>query len=180
MDLSSLNINGPAIAVNIVGFLLLLWIANSLVFKPIGKVIQERQDEFTGTYDKIDADRALMEATRADYEKRLAEIEEQRRETVQRSINEAKQASEQILHDARANAQTLATRAEQEIAREREQAMIALRTEVVDIVLGATTKLIGDSLDTNRQRKLVDDFIASSGTLSVPSAAATTTTVAEA
>jgi F0F1-type ATP synthase membrane subunit b/b' len=53
-------------------------------------------------------------------------------------------------------------RAEQEIEREREQALITLRQQVVDLALGATTKIIGDSLDEARQRRLIDDFITSS------------------
>ena len=34
----------------------------------------------------------------------------------------------------------------------------------MDLALGAVTKVIGDGLDTNRQRKLIDDFIATGGT----------------
>jgi F-type H+-transporting ATPase subunit b len=51
------------------------------------------------------------------------------------------------------------TRAEQEIAHEREQALITLRQQVVDLTLSATEKVIGDSLDENRQRRLIDEFI---------------------
>jgi len=62
-------------------------------------------------------------------------------------------------------------RAEAEVAREREQAMITFRQQVVNLALGATPKVIGDSLDETRQRRLIDDFISDSTV-----AAATTAT----
>ena len=49
--LKSLNIDLIALPVNIVGFLALLFIAQKLVFLPIGKVISERQADVDKTYD---------------------------------------------------------------------------------------------------------------------------------
>jgi F-type H+-transporting ATPase subunit b len=169
--LNNLNINPLAIIINVVGFLLLLFIANKLVFKPIGKVIDERQHDITSTYNKIDADKAQMEATRVEYQRRLAEIEEERRATVQRAISEAQQTRDQIIHEATVRAQEMNAQAAAEVAREREQAMITLRQQMVDLALGATTKLIGDNLDENRQRRLIDEFIATGGAASVNSPA---------
>lgn len=162
--LNDLNIDLNAVVINIVGFLLLLLVLQKMVFKPIGNVLAERQGDINATYDKLDADRRQMEALRADYEQRLTAIEAEAREKIQSAIREAQTARDQIVQEAQERSRELITRAESEAEREREQAMITLRRQMVDLALGAATKVIGDSLDDNRQRKLIDDFITSSAT----------------
>jgi F-type H+-transporting ATPase subunit b len=157
--LGSLNLNPVALVFNIVGFLLLLYVANNMVFKPIGKVLEERQQDVKTTYDQIEADQKQMQALRADYEQRLATIEAEAREKIQSAIKEAQSARDQIIGDAQSRARETVARAESEVAREREQAMITLKGEIVDLAMGATTKIIGDNLDETRQRRLIDEFI---------------------
>ena len=161
--LENLNVDWHAIPINIVGFLLLLWIARKLVFTPIGNLIAERQLDISSTYDRIDADEKRMTEARTSYEKRLATIEEERRDTVQRAINEAQTTRDQIIHEAQVRAQEMVHRAELDVVHEREIAMVELRNQVVDLAMGATAKVIGVSLDETRQRRLIDEFI-SAGT----------------
>lgn len=180
MDFSGLfhqlNIDWNAVVINIVGFLLLLWIANRMVFKPIGGVIDERQRDISSTYDQIEADRRQMETLRSEYEQRLASIEAEAREKIQGAIRDAQAARDQIVSEANARAHEMTTRAEEEINREREHAMILLRQQIVDLAMTATRKTIGDSLDESRQRRLIDDFIATSVSGNGASAATATTT----
>lgn len=162
--LSSLNFNLNAFLVNIAGFLLLLWVLNRLLFKPVGGLLAQRQHEIAATYDKLEADRNQMETLRADYEQRLAGIEAEAREKIQNAIKDAQGARDQIVQEAQTRSREMITRAEAEVAREREQALITLRQQVVDLALNAATKVIGDGLDEARQRRLIDEFITTNAT----------------
>jgi len=156
---NDLNISPIAILFNAVGFLLLLWIANGLVFQPINKVLVARQEDVQTTYDKIESDQRQMEALRRDYEQRLAGIEAEARERIQSAVKEAQAARDQIVNDANARSREMITRAEREALREREEAMVLLRQQIVDLALGATAKVVGEGIDEKRQRKLIEDFI---------------------
>jgi F-type H+-transporting ATPase subunit b len=157
--LSSLNIDWKALIFNIVGFLLLLKVADKMVFKPIGRVLEERQQDVRVTYDKLESEQQQMQQLKADYEQRLAGIEAEAREKIQSAIKEAQGARDQIVSEAQTRSREMITRAEQEVQREKEQALIAIREQVVSLALGAATKIIGDGLDENRQRKLISEFI---------------------
>lgn len=50
-------------------------------------------------------------------------------------------------------------RAREEVDRERVKARMELRREVVDLSLAAAGKLLGETVDEERNRKMVDDFI---------------------
>jgi F0F1-type ATP synthase membrane subunit b/b' len=68
----------------------------------------------------------------------------------------------------------MVTRAEEEIRRDQAQAMVALREQVVALTLGATQKILGESLDESRQRRLIDNFITEQVPAAPAPAAATT------
>jgi F-type H+-transporting ATPase subunit b len=179
----SLNIEPLAILVNIVGFVCLLLIANRLVFQPINKVLDERQQDVRITYDKIEAEQQQMQQLKTEYEQRLASIEAEAREKIQSAIKEAQGARDQIVSEAQTRSREMVTRAEQEVEREKQQALIAIREQVVNLALGAAHKVIGDSLDEKRQRTLIADFISAGTAPNAPVATAattTTTTAAEA
>jgi F-type H+-transporting ATPase subunit b len=171
--LDQLNINPAAIAVNIVGFLLLLFVLQKMVFRPIGTVLTEREQDVNGRYDRLEADQRQMDALKADYEQRLASIEAEAREKIQSAIKDAQAARDQITAEAAARSREMIQRAEAEVAHEREQAMITFRQQVVDLAMGAATKVIGDSLDETRQRRLIDDFITTSTIATAPNVPAT-------
>ncbi len=159
---TDLNIDPKLILINIIGFGVLYLLANKMVFTPIGKVLDEREGEIAGTYDKLDADQKQMEALKSEYEGRLEQIEAEAREKIQSAIKEAEAARDKIIADANVRAKDLVVKAESEAEREREQAMITLRQQIVELAMGATHKVVGESLDGAKQKSLIDDFIATS------------------
>lgn len=158
--LNNLNIQWQLIVVNMIGFIILVAVAKKMVFAPIGKVIEERATEINSGYDRLDASQREMETLKADYEARLTAIEAEARDKIQTAIKEAQAARDQILADANTRSREIITRAEQEANREKEQAMITLRQQIVDLAVTTTTRVVGESLDAKRHQQLIDEFIA--------------------
>jgi len=65
-------------------------------------------------------------------------------------------AMERVKHDQEA----LMERARRDIAAERDKAVAELRREAVDLALGAASKVIGQRLDADADRRLVQDYLA--------------------
>jgi F-type H+-transporting ATPase subunit b len=53
-------------------------------------------------------------------------------------------------------------RATDEIAAEKSRALAELRGEVADLALAAASRVVGESMTGERQRKLVQEFLSSS------------------
>ena len=158
--LGELNINPVLILVNIIGFGVLYLLAKNMIFTPIGKVLTERDQEIASTYDRLDADQREMQRLKSDYESRLEQIEAEAREKISSAIKEAQATRDKIVGDATVQAREIVAKAEADAEREREQAMITLRQQIVDLALGATTKVVGESLDADRHGKLIDEYLA--------------------
>jgi F-type H+-transporting ATPase subunit b len=54
-------------------------------------------------------------------------------------------------------------RAATEIDAEKQRAIADLRAEVADLALRAAGRVVGETLTTERERRLVEDFLAESG-----------------
>jgi F-type H+-transporting ATPase subunit b len=60
---------------------------------------------------------------------------------------------------ARQQAELELTRAQEEIQRNLESAKLQLRSEVADLAIRAAEKILDETLDETKQKKLVDKFI---------------------
>jgi len=162
-NIGPLALNGPLIVTQIIGFGLLLWFLNRFVFKPIFGILDERQRLIQESYDQMDADRVRMEDTRRQYEQRLAGIEAEAREKIQAAVQEAQALRDNLVADARQQAETIIAQGRNESERERQAAFLAMRRQIVSIAMTAAGKVVGENLSDARQTKMVDDFIGSVG-----------------
>ena len=82
-------------------------------------------------------------------------------------LTEARQAAEreraQGIEKTRAEQDDMLARARQEIVAERDRAIVELRRETVDLAIAAAGRVVGQSLDTAGDRRIVEDYLAGIG-----------------
>ena len=126
---------------------------------PLAEAIETRNAELEKTFAEAESLRADMTRMKEEYEQRIAQTEASAREQIQAQIKEAQQLRQQLMAEAAAQADELKRAAQEDIARETEHVMADLRVKVVNMTLLATEHLIGNNMDDERNRKLVEDFI---------------------
>ena len=158
-----LNMDPKVLLLQIFGFILMLWLFKRYLFGPVGEALENRRKEIAATYSAADQAKAEMEELRRDYEKRIADIETEAHEKLQAVIKEAQGIKDEIVNDARSRAEAVLQRGADELIRERDKTIVAMRQEVADLVISAASNLIDKTMDEPTHRKLVDDFISSVG-----------------
>ncbi len=156
-----LDIDPKVLILQIGGFILLLFIFKRFLFGPIGQLLEDRKSEIADTYATANRERDTMEGLRRDYESRLAGIELEARERIQAAVKESQAIRDEIVAEARAKAEAVIQRGEEELARSREKTLVSLRQDVADLVIGTSSKLLEESMDDAAHRKLIDQFISS-------------------
>jgi F-type H+-transporting ATPase subunit b len=109
-----------------------------------------------------DAEQARRDRESAEQE-RLAALQEARREANEIINRAQKVAAETREADMAATREELARmkdRATAEIEAEKQRAIAELRGEVTDLALAAAGRVVGEEMTSDRQRKLVADFLA--------------------
>ncbi|MGE0439117.1 MAG: F0F1 ATP synthase subunit B [Gemmatimonadales bacterium] len=112
----------------------------------------------------------LAEAERMNTEARTL-LEEQKkasaeaRSSAQSLLAEAKSAAEKEraagIEKAKQEQEAMLDRARRDIAAEKEKAVADLRREAVELAIGAATKVVGQRLDGDADRKIVLDYLGS-------------------
>jgi len=157
--LHALHIEPRIMAAQVTGFILLWILLAKYLFKPVMALLKAREAELKAAYDKAAEERGQAERIRADVEARLAEIQAEDRARIQAAVAEAQSVKDEMIAEARARAEETLRRGEEDLARERQKILAEMRAQTVDISLAAAAKIIGESLDEDRHRRLVNDFI---------------------
>jgi len=71
----------------------------------------------------------------------------------------AEQMKNEIVAKAHESAKTMMGQAKDEIKREKETALLQLKNEVADLAVSAAEKIIDETLDAAKQKKIVDSVL---------------------
>ena len=140
-------------------FLIVFPLIESFYLNPLKDSILNRTQALQQTFEEAENLRAAMTATKADYEARLVETEASAREQIQTEIKKAQELRKSIQAEASEKADELLVKAREEIASERDRALVDMRVHVATLSLLATEKILGENMDNERNRKLIDEFI---------------------
>ena len=158
-DAGVITINGTVI-VELVTFLIMLAILARYVYPEIVKVAEARQRQIAEQLKDAEQARAAAEERLKEATAKLDDA----RKTAQGVVEAAKKSAEQLRQEMRQKAEEESKRtveaARKEIEAERDQAVRAVRSEVAALVVAATEKVIGETLDDHKHRQLIDKAIA--------------------
>lgn len=138
-------------------------VGTKFLFKPVMKMIQSRQQEIDDLYAEADTAKANAEAMEADYKTRLATAQETSDTLVKEAMARGKNREEEIIRQANREADAIREKASADIAREKKKALNDAKDEISAIALEIAGKVIGESMDDEKQQKLVDNFLAELG-----------------
>jgi F-type H+-transporting ATPase subunit b len=145
-------------------FLLFLVIVYLIAFRRIGGVLEERRTRIE--QGLRDADQARVDREQAAAE-RLSVLADARREAediLGRAQRVADENRERDMAATRADLEQMRERATADIASEKERALADVRSQVADLALAAAARVVGETMNTERERRLVDEFLAQVGT----------------
>lgn len=158
--MEALGLNPVSIFWHALNFLILLFILQRLLYRPVIGMLDERARKIRESVEA--AERMREETARADQERAeaLRAARRQAEEIVTRAMQEAERIRSEARAAAQEEAQRIIARAQQEASAERQQVMQELRSQVADLAVLAAGRVIGRSLDANGHRALIEEFLA--------------------
>jgi F-type H+-transporting ATPase subunit b len=162
---ASLGVNLPLLVVFIINFIVLFILLRLFLYKPVLKMLDERAKR---TKEGME----LAEATKKEYEQAKGEVQKQienGRQEAQAIIAQALQTGERLKEESRAEAtkqaQVIIDRTRTELESERDKIVDGLRKEFVDIAISAAEKVLKETLDKEKHRKLIEETLQQSTVL---------------
>jgi F-type H+-transporting ATPase subunit b len=156
--LEALGINMGYLLVQVFNFLIILVVLNRWVYPPIVRLLETRRAKIA---QGLEDARVAAEA-RENAEEEARRIIAEAQATANQRVREATERAEQAGRDAMAEAEGDIARTREaaldEARQERERVLGELRGQVAALAMAAAQKLVGEALDEQRQRSLIQQF----------------------
>ena len=159
-DTGGLTVNLFWILVAAANFAVFFMIAWKVVIEPLGERLQARRERIEQGLKDADAARRDRESAA---EQRQAVLNEARREAgeiIQRAQKTADETREKGVADTQADIDRMRERAVADIDTERKRALADVRGQVAELALAAAGAVVGETMSTEREKRLVDEFLA--------------------
>lgn len=154
-----LNVSPGLMIWTIINFLIFLLILMKIGVKPIVNSLKAREDFIAQSIEN--AEKANSEAQRIlnESQQKLKEAQTEMVNIIQKGKQQADEFIRKATDEANQIRRQKIDEAMIEINRSKEQALLELRKELANLVVQATEKLLGESLDVEKHRKLIEKYI---------------------
>ena len=139
--------------------LTIYFVAKKFLFKPVMKIIHDRQKEIDDMYAQAQSAQDSAKALEEEYQAKLASAQTTGDRLVKEAMERGKNREEEIIRQATKEADAIREKASADIAREKKQAINDAKNEISSLAMEIAGKVVGESLDAARQEKLVDSFL---------------------
>jgi F-type H+-transporting ATPase subunit b len=142
-----------------IAFAVLFAFMSKWVIPRINQTLEQRREKIQGDLEKAENDRAEADKLLTEYREKLSGA----REEGNRIIEEARSTADAMRRDLTAKAEqeyaAILGRAQDEIRAERDRVFQELKAQVGELSLQLAGRMVGESLDRDRQLRLVDQYI---------------------
>lgn len=156
---SFIGIDQWTVLFTLCNMLITFFVLKKFLFKPVQKMIEDRQKEIDDLYADANASKTSAKAMEAEYTQKLAEAGAESERILRDATRQAQAKEEEILRTAQAKAARTMERAQEQIELEKKQAVNDLKDQVSDVALEIASKVLGEDIDGSKHTALIDSFI---------------------
>ena len=153
-----IDINATILA-QMLNFLILVVVLRAVAYKPIVKMLKDRENTIAASLKKADDDAAKAEAALKEYQDQLANARTKAQDIVDKAEKRAQEDHEAFVQATQKEIAQMKEAAEQQIQRERQQAVEQLKGEMITLSLAAASKIVSKNMDADENEKLIGEFI---------------------
>lgn len=155
-----LTINPGLILWTIITFILLLFILRKLAWKPLLGALHAREESVRSSLEKSEQAQAEAERLLEENRRQMVQAANEVRRLIKEGEANAEHRRTEIEREAQQRAERRMKEAEEEIIRLKEGALAQLRGEVANLAISAASKILDETLDEKRHKKIIDDALA--------------------
>ena len=138
--------------------LTVIFVGTKFLFKPVMKIIAERQQEIDDMYANANAAKANAQAMEAEYKQKISAAVQTGDRIVMDAVTRATAREEEILRQANAEAAAILDKASADIALEKKKALNEAQDEISDLALAIAGKVVGRELENADHEALISGF----------------------
>ena len=156
--MAGLGLNLGYLLVQIFNFIIIFLILRAFVYKPITRMLDKRRKTIAQGLEDARVAAEARQNAELEAEKIISEAQLKATQTVREANERAEAQSREILAGTERESSKKREEALLEVEKDRERILGELRGQVAALAVSATQRLIGVTLDEQRQHVLIDEF----------------------
>ena len=153
-----MGLNPVDILIHIINIIILYLLLRLILFKPVTRFLSARSERISNQLSEAETKLNEAEALKQEYGQRLDKAEEEGHDLVRASKVKASQEAQQILADAKAQAEKIFDEAQDKIAIEKERSVDQMRQEVAKLAVEISARILKREVNTDDNQALAEDF----------------------
>jgi F-type H+-transporting ATPase subunit b len=159
LDTASLLEVNATLIVEMLAFLLMLVLLGRYVYPRVIGAAEARQKAIQAQLEGAEKANEAAEARLREIDERLEDARKQAQEMIDAASRSADRVRVELRRQGEEEGRRQLERAQRDIEAEKQKAISSLRGEVADLVASATERVLGETLDRDRHRRLIDKAI---------------------
>jgi len=159
------NFPNATLIAQIANFIILVLLLKKFAYKPLTKLLTDRQQLVAENIATAEQDRQQAEQIKAEYEAEMQRTREMAQDIIQKATKAGEDKAAEVMENAKNEAKRLKDAALVEIEREKEKAVAEMRDQAASLAILVAGKIIDKQMDDNTQRKMVQNFVKEAGDL---------------
>jgi len=161
---ASLGVNLPLLVVFVINFIVLIVLLRLFLYKPVLKMLDERAKRTADAMEQAEATKKEYEQAKVEVQKQIEKGRQEAQAILTQTMQVGERLKEESRQEAQKQAQVIVDRTRTELEAERDKIVGDLRREFVDISISAAEKVIKETLDKEKHRKLIEETLRESVT----------------
>lgn len=146
-----------------VNMFILYKVVKKLLFKPVMKVLDQRENEVKKIYDDANEANEKAASLEKEYSEKMAQARDEAGEIIKQATLSAQKREKDIIDSVNQQAAIITKRAETEIAQERKKAYQDIKDEISDISVAIAGKMVQREIKAEDHEALIKQFIENVG-----------------
>jgi F-type H+-transporting ATPase subunit b len=152
-------INWFTVFAQAVNFLILVWLLKRFLYKPILHAIDEREKGIASQLAQAEAKKAEAQRDRDDFQHKSQEFDQQRAALLKKATDEAAAQRQQLLDEARKDADSLLARRQESLRSEQQNLSQEIIRRTQQEVFAIARKALADLAAVSLEQRMVEIFV---------------------
>lgn len=154
-----MNLNPVNFLYHIINLLILYFFLKWLLYKPVLKFMQKRQESMQEQKRDIESNANEAQSLKNKYSEKINMLEKEAQSMLEEARKIAQGQSEKILEETRQQANDNLTKARDQMEWERKKIFDDLKAEAVHLAIDLSKQIIQREISVEDHKKTIDDFI---------------------
>lgn len=157
--LGQFGLRGDLFVAQLVNFLLVMLVLWRFAYKPIMKMLEEREQKIAKSVHDADEITKRLKASEIEREEILQTARVEAQALVEKALQDAEARKVEMIEAAKREVERVIMKGKDQLNTEREAMMLEVRKDIVDIAIKAAAKIALEKLDEKKSQSFAEEVV---------------------